>query len=210
MTVVPMRFLASVAAFSVLAAALAACQTQEELLPSNTPTLQPSPSPSAQPTASAQPAASPAVEIPADWQTYVDPKGRLSIRVPPDWEAIASASQDYKAWLQVNVPSDGELTDGVKLEVVVAPRESRTLDDLAAIPPQQGFYPRVSLQYVTTSGRRAIHLTRGLDAKMPKQVSYVLERGDDFVSVNLYVGGSRTFDYISTFEDLVIKSLLIT
>jgi hypothetical protein len=141
---------------------------------------------------------------------YEDPKGRFSIRVPPDWEKASFSTENNPAWLQLGKGQarDGEITDGVRLEVVLRRREGKTLADLAAVPPEEGLYPRLSQAYVTVRGREALYLTRGLDADVPNQVTYVFQLNGDFLAVNIYTAGPNAPEYISLFNDVVMKGFI--
>ena len=59
--------------------------SDEEALPSSSPTDGASSSPSASVTADVSSAPTPVATVPADWLTYTDPDARFTVRYPPDW-----------------------------------------------------------------------------------------------------------------------------
>jgi hypothetical protein len=190
---------------------------EETLVVQPTPTAEPTveatptPTPDKTRTVTPAPTSGPSVDDPATWATYEDPKGRFSIRVPPEWEMSQYSTADNPQWLELGESqvTDGHLTDGVKLSVDIQSRDGRSLADLAATPPDEGLYPRLSQVFVTVNGQEALYLTRGLDAKIPSQVTYVFERDADFLAVTIYTGGPKAPEYISLFESILIKSFIV-
>jgi hypothetical protein len=158
------------------------------------------------------PTASPAVEIPADWQTYVDPKGRFLIRIPPDWRMATFSTVDNPSWLQLNIPGESEqtgshTTDGVKLSVSIEPKRiGETLEGKLQGSPEA---PQTSFDHVTVNGRGGARATWRLPGGTDIAVGYVFERGSDWVLLTLVPNGPQTEAYIAAFDTQISRAFII-
>ena len=107
---------ASIAAILVGALLLfAACGDSEEVLApiSTTPTA----APTAAPTDGAAPTHTSAPSVPTDWQTFVDPGGRFTLRYPPGW--FKGQADDFYSNDPSSVHNGGQLPpEVIKVEVV--------------------------------------------------------------------------------------------
>jgi hypothetical protein len=171
---------------------------------------------SASPSATASPEPTPSgetpVPIPADWQTYNDPEGRFSIRVPRDWLPEDGFTAERPAWAKITLldnkePFDSAKNDWVELEIGLIPDQGgETLEDKA---PIEGFHPRLTIDHKIVSGRETVRQSRGFDVSSPTMVAYVFRRDALFITVNLHLAGPETSEHINTFDELIVKSLVI-
>ena len=205
---------AGVGSYFAVASGGSGQETVTEATPTPTPLPTEETPPAVAPTPSPEPppAVEPGVTIPDDWQTYVDPKSRFSIRVPPDWEFAKSSTENNPKWLQFNIPGESpetvsHMTDGVKLSVSVEPKQPG--DTLEVKVPDFPELRRLTLDDATLNARTGLRASWGADRKTPSQIAYAFERGDDWVLVILRPVGARTREYIETFDDLIIKGFVI-
>jgi hypothetical protein len=156
--------------------------------------------------------------VPEGWQTYDDPKGRFSIRVPPNLTYASFSTVDGLAWQEFNIPGENDQNtnlsrDAAKVEILVAGKqEGESLEGFVAEPADpESTTKRLSFDYVTVNGQSGVRgsFIRDYGDFTRSRVTYVFERGNDWLIVQIGSSGPKAQEYLAQFDSLTIRSFIV-